>query len=273
MRGPYVYEVHVLASRAGCGLPTHLPGPGCDIQQDQVFFAPVSHEIDVSLTLTDSKLVIKSMKGTELDLEIPCTAIDGLSYEALAHRRARDVMPTGIPPFDVTVLIMNATKSKSYWLAIEHHDRAGQKVTLLRLDKSEHQNVVEALQAKSGKQLKTLEFKTSSLSNPTAGSKDMDEVVAFGTDKIMAALKPAMERLGCKVTEATASRIKCKRSRGKSEQTGTGNGGESVTATLDPEGEQTRIRISTGLGFYGRVYKKNWSTPIFQEMMRNLTPE
>jgi len=87
-------------------------------------------------------------------------------------------------------------------------------------------------------------------------------------DRVMLALKPAMEEEGCKVADVKAGSIGCKRARGGDELTG--YGGEAVTASLEAKGEQTRVRISTGKGFVGRGCKKNWSTAIYQEMMRNL---
>jgi len=100
----------------------------------------------------------------------------------------------------------------------------------------------------------------------------MDEVVPFPMDQVIAALKPAMESLGCRVREVTATRIECKRARGRSEWTALPVGGETVTGTLEARDEQTRIRISTGKGWVGpgREGKKNWSTVIYQEMMKTL---
>jgi len=49
-----------------------------------------------------------------------------------------------------------------------------------------------------------------------------------------------------------------------------GSGGEKVKVKLSAKGSETRVKISTGKGFVGRVGKKNWSTPIFDEMMRIL---
>jgi hypothetical protein len=138
---------------------------------------------------------------------------------------------------------------------------------VLRLDKSEYKKVITTLETKTGMHVATLDSKTSPF-DPTSGSKDVDEVIPFGMDKVAAALKPAMESEGCKVTKATAGHLECKRSRGYSEQTGAG--GESVTATLEAQGEQTRVRVETGKGVNGRVGKKNWSMPIYREMMKSL---
>jgi hypothetical protein len=102
-----------------------------------------------------------------------------------------------------------------------------------------------------------------------AESRDVDEVIPFAMDKVMTALKPAMVSAGCKVTEATANRLECKRARVYSQEV-SDTGGEKVTALLEGKGDQTRVRISTGKGFYGRLGKKNWSTPIYQEMLKSL---
>jgi hypothetical protein len=105
---------------------------------------------------------------------------------------------------------------------------------------------------------------TASALVPSAGNVNVDEVVPFEMDKVAAAVKPAMEMKNCSVTEATASRVECKRSRGW------GYGGESVTAELEEQGGQTRVRITTGLGVVGRTDKRNWSIPIYEEMVRIL---
>jgi hypothetical protein len=50
-----------------------------------------------------------------------------------------------------------------------------------------------------------------------------------------------------------------------------GSGGEKVTVRLTAKGGETRVQIKTGKGFVGRLGKKNWSTPIFDDMMKTLT--
>jgi hypothetical protein len=105
--------------------------------------------------------------------------------------------------------------------------------------------------------------------DPLSESKDVDEVVPFVIEKVIAALKPAMESEGCNIAEETANRIECKRAR-RFSGAAPSSGGESVTAILEATGEQTRVRISTGKGFYGRLGKTNWSMPIYQKMMNGL---
>ena len=99
---------------------------------------------------------------------------------------------------------------------------------------------------------------------PSPVSENVDEVVPFEIGKVEAAVKPAMEIKDCHVTEATAGRIECKRPRG------TGEGGESVTAVLEEQGGRTRVQISTGKGFFGRLAKESWSNRVYEEMVRIL---
>jgi len=104
--------------------------------------------------------------------------------------------------------------------------------------------------------------------NPNA--ETVDEVVPFEIGKVMAALKVAMESRDCNFTEATSTRVECKRPRGYSYSAHMGYGGESVTALLEAQGGQTHVHISTGKGFYGRLGKVNLSVPIYKAMMTSL---
>ncbi|MGA2979896.1 MAG: hypothetical protein ABSD76_09925 [Terriglobales bacterium] len=97
---------------------------------------------------------------------------------------------------------------------------------------------------------------------------DVDEVVPFAMDKVLAALKPAMESQECKVTETTAERIKCKRPKVKISWR-EASGDESVEAVLEAKSDHTQVRITTDMRSDGST-KKNWSTPIFEGMLKNL---
>ena len=116
--------------------------------------------------------------------------------------------------------------------------------------------------------IKTFQAATLDTETKSVRSEDVDNVVPFEIDKVMAALKPAMENSECNVKEATANRVECKRPRHTS-----GNhvyGGESVTAVLEAQGSKTRVVITTGKDFYGRFVKSSWSIPIYQQMIKNL---
>lgn len=259
----------------GCAILGALAAPvilAQDVTFSKTRFSSVKQpkEADVNLSITGSKILIKGKskgkKVSGIDMEIPYASIDAMSYELASRHRLKEGAVVMLASLGAGAVVM-VTKTKSHWLDIEYHEGDAKQSTVLRLDKSEYMGVILALEARTGKHIAVLNAKTSPL-NPTAESKDMDGVIPFGMDKVVAALKPAMESEGCKLTEVTASRIECKRGRGGSERTG--NGGEKVTATLEAKGEQTRVRIRTGKGAVGRIGKRNWSTPIYVEMMKGL---
>jgi hypothetical protein len=104
--------------------------------------------------------------------------------------------------------------------------------------------------------------------DPSKGSKDVDQVVPYSMDKVLEASKLAMATYGCEIKNEKPDSLECTRSR----HVGVfvGSGGEKVTVRLKPKGAETQVIVTTGKGFVGRVGKKNWSTPIFDEIVKNL---
>jgi hypothetical protein len=106
--------------------------------------------------------------------------------------------------------------------------------------------------------------------DPSKGSKDVEQTVAYPMAKVLDAAKLAMATYGCdsKKDKEKPDYLECTRDR----HVGVfvGSGGEKVTVKLSEKGNETGVEIKTGKGFVGRVGKKNWSTPIFNEMMKTL---
>ena len=117
------------------------------------------------------------------------------------------------------------------------------------------------------KWIKTFEEATVASEAESVGSLDVDNVIPFEMDKVMAALKPAMKSADCNVKEATANRGECSvraiipatTTMAVKRNCGVGN-----------NGGKTRVQITTGKGFYGRLGKKDRSIPIDQLMIKSL---
>ena len=107
--------------------------------------------------------------------------------------------------------------------------------------------------------------------DPTRGSKNVNEVVAYPIKDVMKAAKKAVRRYGCDIKKENRDYLECTRSR----EIGVfvGSGGEKVKVWLSKKGDGTRVKINTGKGFVGRLGKKNWSTPIFNAMVKRLEAE
>ena len=100
------------------------------------------------------------------------------------------------------------------------------------------------------------------------GSKDVDRAVAYPMAQVLDAAKQALNTYGCDVKKEKPDYLECTRDRHVGAFVG--SGGEKVTVQLSAKDSETRVEIKTGKGFVGRLGKKNWSTPIFDEMMKTL---
>jgi hypothetical protein len=114
----------------------------------------------------------------------------------------------------------------------------------------------------------TQEQKDEKKEDPTKGSKNVDEVVNYPMGLVLDAARQAMETYGCEIKKEKEDYLEGTRSRHLGAFVG--SGGEKIKVKLSKEKEGTRVKINTGKGFVGRMGKKNWSTPIFKEMMRLL---
>ena len=104
--------------------------------------------------------------------------------------------------------------------------------------------------------------------DPTKDSKDVDQTVAYPVAKVLEAARQALTTYGCDVKKEKPDYLECTRSRHVGVMVG--SGGEKVTVQLTDKGAETRVEIKTGKGFVGRLGKKNWSTPIFDDLMTTL---
>jgi len=104
--------------------------------------------------------------------------------------------------------------------------------------------------------------------DPSKNSKDVDTTVPYPMAKVLAAAKQAATTYGCDVKKEKADYFECTRDRHVGVMVG--SGGEKVTVQATEKGNETRVEIKTGKGFVGRLGKKNWSTPIFDDMLKTL---
>ena len=104
-------------------------------------------EADVILTITDSKILIKGKKEKGIDLEIPYSSIDAMSYERSARHRVGEGAALMGMSLGAGAILM-ATKTASYWLDVDYHEGDDKETAVLRLDKSEYENVLGGIKYK-----------------------------------------------------------------------------------------------------------------------------
>jgi hypothetical protein len=225
-------------------------------------------ELDVELRITDTKFVLLDRKTSQPEAEIPYESVKNMSYELANRHRVAEGAVLMVASLGAGAVLM-MTKTKSHWLAVEYRNGDADKLAVIRMHKDEYGDIIAAIESKTGKKVEVLSEGSGKI-DPTAESKDLDEVVNYSATAVIAALKPAMEGYGCKVAAEKENRIECQRPRNNGGQEIQGFGGEKVKAVIEKQGERTRVKIETDKGFYGKLRKKNWSTPVFKAMMKNL---
>jgi hypothetical protein len=104
--------------------------------------------------------------------------------------------------------------------------------------------------------------------DPSKGSEDIDRTVSYPMPQVLEAAKQALTTYGCDIKKETADYVECTRDRHIGAFVG--SGGEKITVRLSTQGTDTRVVIKTGKSFVGRLGKKNWSTPVFEDMLSTL---
>ena len=211
--------------------------------------------IDVEFQVGEDKAVIVDKGNATVLFEIPYTEIKNISYDGARTPRT-----------ELGLLVGVFSKSTSHWLFIEYAEGDATSEPVLQIHKDDIEQVMAALEAGTGAPVTIL---AESRINPTEGSKNVKEVVPHSVEQIRLALQPAMEMYGCQITKEKDDEMECKRGRGENPGA-QGCGGEKVTGKFKAEGSSTRVEIKTAKGFLGAACKKNWSTPMFNEMMKNL---
>jgi hypothetical protein len=97
---------------------------------------------------------------------------------------------------------------------------------------------------------------------------DVDTVVSHPVEKVRDAVRLALATYGCDIKKDESDLIECTRSRRMG--IAVGSGGEKITVQLMAQEVATRLVIKTGKGFVGRLGKKNWSTPVYDETIKVL---
>jgi hypothetical protein len=95
---------------------------------------------------TDKAIVVRPVKGNAVS--IPYAAIDKVSYEfTKKHRVNGETIATA--PVGLGAVMM-LTKSKSHWLEIDYHQQDVARTFVLRMEKHEYLQILDALKTHTG---------------------------------------------------------------------------------------------------------------------------
>jgi hypothetical protein len=105
-------------------------------------------QIPAVLTFSDGDKALEVHPAKGDAVTIPYSAIDKASYEyTQKHRVNEGTVATAATGVGAVLMF---TKSKSHWLEIDYHEQDTRKVFVLRMDKDEYLQILDALKAHAG---------------------------------------------------------------------------------------------------------------------------
>lgn len=125
------------------------------------------HKVDL-LFMSENKAMVEREKTTIIAY-VPFGAIDKVAYGYSKRHRVKEgaqiMEPRCADPLSCGVMIpagllfgsgVMLSKEKKHWLYVDYKDAGGPKQSVLRLDRSEYQNVIAAIKAQTGKDVEML---------------------------------------------------------------------------------------------------------------------
>lgn len=112
-------------------------------------------QTDAHLIFSDSsnKLVVRIADRDFV--AVPYDRIDKFSYEFTKKHRVTQGAIVMVASLGAGAIVM-LTKSKSHWLYIDYRDQDAPRSIVLRMDKNEYKNIIEAVKTHTGKEVEFL---------------------------------------------------------------------------------------------------------------------
>jgi hypothetical protein len=110
---------------------------------------------DASLVFSDNNKNVVVRVADHDFTTIPYDQIDKFSYEYTKKHRITQGAIVMIASLGAGAIVM-MTKSKSHWLYIDFHEQSVPKSVVLRMDKREYKNIIEAAKTHTGKEVELL---------------------------------------------------------------------------------------------------------------------
>jgi len=131
---------------------------------DDVTFSKVK-VTDPKGNQTDARLIFRDdaktllIKVADRDfVVIPYEALDKFSYDYTKKHRITEGAIVMVASIGIGGIVM-LTKKKSHWLYINFHDQSAAKSIVLRMDKSDYKQIIDAVKAHTGRDVEFLDPK------------------------------------------------------------------------------------------------------------------
>jgi hypothetical protein len=112
-------------------------------------------QVRATLTFNDAGKVVQVRPAKGDVVDIPYAQIDKFSYEFTKRHRAAPGTMVMIASAGTGAIVM-LTRTRSHWLEIDYHERELPKAFVVRMDKRQYLNILDALKAHTGKEAEIL---------------------------------------------------------------------------------------------------------------------
>ncbi|GAC1621040.1 MAG: hypothetical protein PVS2B2_06920 [Candidatus Acidiferrum sp.] len=113
-------------------------------------------QTDATLIFSDNNKNVVVRVADQDFVTIPYEHVDKFSYEYTKKHRITQGAIVMVASLGAGAIVM-LTKSKSHWLYIDFHEQNAPKSLVLRMDKNEYKNIIEAAKTHTGKEVQFLE--------------------------------------------------------------------------------------------------------------------
>ena len=169
---------------------------GAVVKGDETVFSkvkvadPTGKQTDARLIFNDADKKVM-VRVAEHDLvNIPYDHVDKFSYEYTKKHRITQGAIVMVASLGAGAIVM-LTKSRSHWLYIDFRDDNAPKSVVLRMDKKEYKNILDAIKAHTGKEVVLLQDEKGKKKDTKPAEKPADKPADKPTDKPSDSANPA----------------------------------------------------------------------------------
>jgi hypothetical protein len=137
---------------------------------------PTGKQVDARLVFSDANKNLVVRVAERDFVTVPYNQVDKISYEYTKKHRITQGAVVMVASLGAGAIVM-LTKSKSHWLYIDFHQENAGKSVVLRMDKNEYKNILDAVKSHTGKDVEMLQDEKGKKKETKTAGKPADKPV------------------------------------------------------------------------------------------------
>lgn len=150
---------------------------------------PTGKQVEARLVFSDDNKNVVVRVAERDYITVPYDHLDKFSYEYTKKHRITQGAVVMVASLGAGAIVM-LTKSKSHWLYIDFHEQNAAKSVVLRMDKTEYKNILDAVKTHTGKDVEMLQDETGKKKDKKTAEKPAEKPVDKPADKPTDSARP-----------------------------------------------------------------------------------